>query len=223
VTIIPALFRLTFTFTLLFTISIALIRAQPYDDSDLRAFLTPPEGCPAPCFMGIRPGVTTVDEAVEILEAHEWVGDVENNVTLGSNGIYSCPISWNWSDTRPDWLNIDEKSCMWTNTNNIVTSAWVRTNYAIGDFWLAFGRAERSIVVGERESVLPGSYYQGIYLQEDFLVRAGGTCPVTNYWFEKTSILFQPNLSQWLYDPQGYEFPWDITLMCFSMMNIGKH
>ena len=47
----------------------AVIRAQPYDDSELRAFLTPPEGCPAPCFMGIRPGVTTREEALTIFMA----------------------------------------------------------------------------------------------------------------------------------------------------------
>jgi hypothetical protein len=47
---------------LIITIAIPLlfIHAQAFDDSELRAFLTPPEGCPAPCFMGIRPGETGV-------------------------------------------------------------------------------------------------------------------------------------------------------------------
>ncbi len=63
-------------FTLLFAACIGIIRAQPYDDSELRAFLTPPSGCAMPCFMGIRPGVTTADEAIAILEAHEWVSNV---------------------------------------------------------------------------------------------------------------------------------------------------
>ncbi len=52
----------------LFLLPVLLIRAQPYDDGGLRAFLTPPEDCPAPCFMGIRPGVTTTEEALEILK-----------------------------------------------------------------------------------------------------------------------------------------------------------
>lgn len=81
-------------FTLLFAVCIALIRAQPYDDSELRAFLTPPEGCPAPCFMGIRPGVTTMEEAVAILKAHEWVTNYE--YSGGGNFLY-----WNLSDKAP--------------------------------------------------------------------------------------------------------------------------
>jgi hypothetical protein len=42
--------KLTFPLLLVFTAAILLIHLQPYDDSDLRAFLTPPDGCPAPCF-----------------------------------------------------------------------------------------------------------------------------------------------------------------------------
>src|SRR5690606_25048567 len=83
--------------TLLAALTIVLIRAQPYDDSDLRAFLTPPEGCPAPCFMGIRPGVTTVEEAIAILEGHEWVTNLV--VDLDTNELYPPPnisgtITW---------------------------------------------------------------------------------------------------------------------------------
>lgn len=53
-------FRLAPPCLVFFSAVLLLIHAQPYDDSQLRAFLTPPEGCPAPCFMGIRPGITTV-------------------------------------------------------------------------------------------------------------------------------------------------------------------
>ena len=47
-----------------FTAVLLLIHAQPYDDHDLRQLLMP-EGCPAPCFMGIRPGVTMVAEIIK--------------------------------------------------------------------------------------------------------------------------------------------------------------
>jgi hypothetical protein len=62
-----AFLRLSLPLILLFTAALAVIRAQPYDDHELRELLLP-AGCPAPCFMGIRPGVTTVEEAVKILE-----------------------------------------------------------------------------------------------------------------------------------------------------------
>jgi len=65
------LLNFTFLITLAFSTLIFLIRAQTYDDVELRTFLTPPEGCSAPCFMGIRPGETTVGEAIALLNANE--------------------------------------------------------------------------------------------------------------------------------------------------------
>lgn len=71
---------------LLFAVLI-LLRAQPVDDHELRDLLLP-KGCPAPCFAGIRPGITTVEEAVRILEGHDWV----SKVTRTAGGI-----SWEWN------------------------------------------------------------------------------------------------------------------------------
>lgn len=58
---------------ILFTVAILLIHAQPYDDSELRAFLTPPETCSAPCFMGIQAGVTRVSAGESYLQASPQV------------------------------------------------------------------------------------------------------------------------------------------------------
>ncbi len=53
---------------LVFTTLLLLIHAQSYDDHELRELLMP-EGCSSPCFMGIKAGVTTVENAVKNLEA----------------------------------------------------------------------------------------------------------------------------------------------------------
>jgi hypothetical protein len=87
----------------LLVLPVLLIRAQPYDAQEVQALLTPPEGCPAPCFMGIRPGVTTVTEATDLLRTHAWVEDL---TMLGAQRdargrfIYSA-MSWTWSDDSP--------------------------------------------------------------------------------------------------------------------------
>lgn len=60
--------RLALTLTGLFVLLMMLIRAQPYDNPALRQLLTPATGCQAPCFMGLRPGVTTQAEAIERFE-----------------------------------------------------------------------------------------------------------------------------------------------------------
>lgn len=67
--------RLMLFSVVVFSATLLVIRAQPYDDHELRELLFP-EGCPAPCFMGIRPGVTA-DEVVKLLEANKWIAKID--------------------------------------------------------------------------------------------------------------------------------------------------
>jgi hypothetical protein len=81
---------------LFFTGILALIHAQPYDNSGLREFLLP-EGCPAPCFMGIRPGVTSATEAIRTLEISGWVSQLETTATS---------VSWSWNGKQPAFIDV---------------------------------------------------------------------------------------------------------------------
>jgi len=72
-----SLLKLALPLIVLFTIPLLLIRAQPYDDANLRAFLTPPDGCPAPCFMGIQPGVTTVRAGGDRLKTNPSIASIQ--------------------------------------------------------------------------------------------------------------------------------------------------
>jgi hypothetical protein len=83
----------------LFLLPILTIRARPYDDSELRTLLAP--DCPAPCFMHIRPGVTPLLEAIDILETHEWVSAVNHSGPENPTQI----IWWVWSDKRPAFID----------------------------------------------------------------------------------------------------------------------
>jgi hypothetical protein len=88
--------KLAFPLTVLSVAAILLIHARPYDNAELRAFLLPPEGCPAPCWQGIRPGVTTMAQAAILLEQARTI---EYDVYPGSiqgEGV----IHWRTSD-RP--------------------------------------------------------------------------------------------------------------------------
>ncbi|MBZ0287899.1 MAG: hypothetical protein K8I30_09820 [Anaerolineae bacterium] len=67
------LLQITITLAALLSAAVFLIRAQPQDVSALRTLLTPPPGCASPCFMGIRPGVTSLTEARIILHERGWV------------------------------------------------------------------------------------------------------------------------------------------------------
>lgn len=51
-----------------FTLAAALIQTAPLEDGGLRGLLLAP-GCPAPCFLGLRPGESLVGQAVARLAA----------------------------------------------------------------------------------------------------------------------------------------------------------
>ncbi len=125
--------RLTLIPIALFTLVLILIRAQPYDDHELRQLLLP-EGCPAPCFMGIRPGVTTKDEAMKLLQKNKWVASYDFN-PLRSD------IRIRWSRNSPLWLANDgfyDGSIVGIR-NNIVYAFVLDTTLKLGDLWLLFG------------------------------------------------------------------------------------
>lgn len=146
-------------FTLLFTLCIALIRVQPYDDSELRAFLTPPEGCPAPCFMGIRPGVTTMEEAVAILGFYEPDEPVSQQ-TYRDN---SMGLAARYTSDSIVWHVSVGDSC----SPNYVYSIFSSTNIRLADFLLVAGVPDREIIF-HYESSATSTEYIGIYQPEDY-------------------------------------------------------
>ncbi|MEO0561882.1 MAG: hypothetical protein AAF125_07205, partial [Chloroflexota bacterium] len=73
--------RLTGGFIVIFVVTVAFIRAQPYTPPGGLDAVLPP-GCERACLMGIVPGETTINEAVALLEAHpyvetDWIGHTE--------------------------------------------------------------------------------------------------------------------------------------------------
>jgi len=62
------LLRALFPLTLMFAVLVALAQARPHDDADLRALLLP-DGCPAPCWQGIRLGETRLNTAGAMMES----------------------------------------------------------------------------------------------------------------------------------------------------------
>ena len=178
--------RWTVLLTLLFLLPVALIRAQPYDDSDLRAFLEPPEGCPAPCFMGIRPGVTTADEAIAILENHAWVEFVwkeyNDALTDALGGGPSLPVlaSWKWNATSPQWVNRSITGLLDFEQGR-VDRIVVITRMSLGELLLVLGRPD-SVQVNIHHS--PGKQilgYSAWYVDDGILISTIEFCPVHEF------------------------------------------
>jgi hypothetical protein len=158
-------------FTLLFMLAIIAVRAQPYDDSELRA-LVMPKDCPMPCFMGIRPGVTTMNEAIAILEASEWV-DVVDTVT--GNPYY---VFWTWSGSQPSFINPESEGTL-LDDKGIVGYVDVQTNFPIGFALLHLGESYLTDSGATMSGVLVREEYTDRYLE----IFAFLECPVTRAHF----------------------------------------
>jgi hypothetical protein len=151
--------KLTILPALIFAALIALIRSQPYDDSQLREFLTPPEGCPAPCFMGIQPGVTTMSEALAILEDHKWVDSVsiESGYDRGGDYYYEAYLYWYWNRDNPQTKSLDEDGgTAYIAEGSIVQVVEIPSSISLGDIQPFAGKAQE-VYLAESNRI-PGLY-----------------------------------------------------------------
>ena len=144
------MFRLVLRYGLLLTVlvglSIFVVRAQPYDDSELRALLMPVDDCDAACFMGIQPGVTTTREALGILQTHDWVDDVTLGTSFGINNsleTVSGQVEWTWSGHQPA-LIIPNQSGQVSVGNGLVHSISIPLQFTLGDVMLLLGSPDSS-------------------------------------------------------------------------------
>ena len=89
---------------LVFCALLGVMRAAPYDDGGLQTALFSP-ACAPPCFLGIRPGVTTRAESLALLQAHPWVAEID------AKAGYST-LSWTWNGSQPAFLQDGRLSIM---------------------------------------------------------------------------------------------------------------
>jgi len=124
------LLKAAFALVIVFTVFISAIRARPYNDSDFRSFFLPAEDCMKPCWQGIRPGMTTISEAVMILEASAWA----QNIVVDKR-----KISWLWQGEYPSTVDTDTPGTMYIS-NDRVAAIVVPINLAFGDLQVFFGQ-----------------------------------------------------------------------------------
>jgi hypothetical protein len=173
---------------MLFTLSIALIRAQPYDDRELRAFLIPSSDCISPCWQGIRPGETNVFGVIERLKANQWVSSVHyENYSTFSNGY----IRWNWSVLRPSMISSSGSTNLWFD-NNITQNFYIETQLHFGDIWLLLGKPDWFNVHRMYNRIRVDGIYQEQVLMVSFEVRCSPGA--SHFWLAKTDIVWVKTL-----------------------------
>ncbi len=187
--------KIALLLTVLWLVPVLLIRAQPYDDGGLWAFLTPPEGCLAPCFMGIRPGVTTVDEAIAILEGHEWV----DKVTVEDQGGFH--LFWTWSGQQPHFIRTSSTGRIRRILfQDVVELISIDTRITIGELYLTLGLPDKVSIQKLEEISIQVLPYRTLYAEYSELSLGILTiwgCPVVNhiFWRNLSSLFWDTSFS----------------------------
>lgn len=158
---------------LLFGVLITLIRATPYDNSALRAFLAPPSDCAAPCWYGIRPGQTTIRQAVALIQRHPWINQAPKLIWFSSPAVSS--FSWPWNGQEPAFIDRKRPGGMITR-RNVVQIVRIPTTIMMGDLWLA--RPETAAPAGRCGDYVLDFYDLGFRIQTEIL------CPFrpSSFW-----------------------------------------
>src|SRR4051812_31653625 len=168
--------RAIFALMLLLTLVVGVIIAQPHDDSVMRAFFALPD-CAAPCFLGIRPGVTTTAEAIAILQAHPWVKGVSPAASTFGNGARAYTnIYWSWSGQQPAFIfDAASKTPPYLHIYaGKVQYIRLVTRIPYADAWFVVGAPPSETLIVGSDSAIQSAIYQGGRLVFDAKV----VCPM---------------------------------------------
>lgn len=134
--------RLSAALTVVFVLGLGGLRALVYQGDgglqSVRAALFSP-GCAPPCFMDIRPYATTVTQAVDLLQRHEWVDWAGETPDISP--AWSGLILWTWSGSQPAWIPTATSGTLRLK-NGIVELIEVPTLLTYSDLWLMFGQPD---------------------------------------------------------------------------------
>lgn len=126
------LLKLLIPLTVALALLVALAQARPHDDSDLRDLLLPPDGCPAPCWLGVRPGTTRLDAAAGTMEETDRLEAVER------------PFRYSGEVSAAE-MSVSLMAHPGTAADNpIIEAVWLKLpGVTLGEIQLALGQPDR--------------------------------------------------------------------------------
>ncbi len=167
--------------------SILLIGVIRHDDAAIRAFLQPSTECSTPCWEGIRPGVTTIEDMTRILEENGWIRDRQFNYSME---IDTGLLTWRWRDPPSPFIESQRIGISWVQ-HNIVQWIDLPTRLTFGEVWLIFDHPLRGAI--QTSSVIPKriNHYASYHEQDWLQVRSTIFCPVRtrDFWQSPVNVL----------------------------------
>jgi hypothetical protein len=154
------------------------------------------ENCPPPCFMGIRPGVTAMTEAVTILQALPWVEHLE--IGYNPSGQPNT-LHWQWSAASP--LRPDPRSASFVLSADrlddrvpLVMSVTLHTANPLGEAVLALGHHHQTR--SGHNGWLHRTYVMFLYAHLNILLFSEVDCPLQSHalWNAPVRIEYRAEL-----------------------------
>jgi len=133
------------------TIRFGLPRALPPNEY-LR--MIDPHGCPMPCWLGIRPGVTTMTEAIDLLHDNPYIDAKSIQPFNSGSELVSLIARWRTPidpPFSPDPNDVGTRTVILQNTPgyDVVKIIILHVNIPLGEFVQQFGPPDRSAVARE--------------------------------------------------------------------------
>jgi hypothetical protein len=189
--------NLTLLVALLFFGVLALIQAQsPISSDDMRGFLLSSANCTMPCWQGIQPGVTTAEQALALLRANPWVGNVQGSSTQSATGVRSYTnIYWGWNGQQPVFAfnKLAQTPPYLRVRNGIVQYIRIMTSIPYGEAWAIMGAPETKTLSVSIPNVQHLRYYHDAeYFGGRMNVETEINCPIDPYafWNAPVSITY---------------------------------
>lgn len=154
------------------------IRAQPYSNPEVRSFVLP-EGCPVPCFMGIQPGVTKPQAAIDQLRSSNMVSKVGVSESLQT-------VAWFWNDNPSALLNKQEIPALFYD-HDAVSSIRLYTTISLGDLLLELEPVREQQIAMRRTIPFDTLKVELYYLGNGYVLNAVVDC--YNFWNQPTHLI----------------------------------
>ncbi len=154
------------------------IRAQPYANPDVRSFVLP-EGCPAPCFMGIQPGITKPQDAIDQLRGSNMIAKVGVSESLQT-------VAWFWNDNPSALLNKQEIPALFYDHHS-VSSIRLYTTISLGELLLELEPMPVQRIAMRRTIPYDTYKVELYYLGNGYVLNAIVDCH--NFWNQPTHLI----------------------------------
>jgi hypothetical protein len=172
----------------LFTGLVAAVGLMPHGDSPIRELMTGVESCAAPCWQGIRPGVTTFREAVDLLAANTRIVRLDQRQRYHGESVRVWYVRWAWQGSSGA-----EVTGTLMIQDGIVRVIRIDSLIPFGQVWEALGQPDQGTYVGtliftdSAPRTVP-LYHTAIYSRSGITLQTNASCG--DFWWQPSMLTF---------------------------------